>query len=65
MVQVQNLWYALSGISDLALLILVFVWGFNFARLDQTKAHKHHYGLWTLTSLAATVLFMLLAGSGK
>ncbi|GAW99064.1 hypothetical protein [Secundilactobacillus mixtipabuli] len=61
----QTLWYILSGLSDFILLILVFVWGFDFARKDRSKAHKHHYGLWTLCSMMATFIFMMLAGSGK
>jgi hypothetical protein len=50
-----------SGISDLALIVLIFAWGFDFARKDRTKANKHHYGIWTLTAMLATAVFMFLA----
>ncbi|GEP24394.1 MAG: hypothetical protein ABF679_00805 [Lentilactobacillus diolivorans] len=58
--------YVLSGISDLCLLVLIFAWGFDYARKDRSKIkHKRHYGLWALVSLVLTVVLMLMAGSGQ
>ncbi|GEO74356.1 hypothetical protein FD30_GL000118 [Levilactobacillus namurensis DSM 19117] len=62
----QTAWYVLSGIADLALLVFIFLWAFDYARLDKSKVkHKRHYGLCTFASLAATIVFMLLSGAGK
>ncbi|KJW12654.1 hypothetical protein VC81_08180 [Levilactobacillus spicheri] len=56
----------LSGIADLALLVFIFLWGFDYARLDKSQVkHKRHYGLCTFASLAATIVFMLLSNAGK
>ncbi|HIW71231.1 MAG TPA: hypothetical protein H9875_01260 [Candidatus Levilactobacillus faecigallinarum] len=62
----QTAYIVLSGISDLALLVFIFLWGFDFARKDRPKnARKHHYAWYTLASLAATFVFMFLSGAGK
>ena len=62
----QTTLYVLSGLGELALLVFIFLWGFDYARLDKSKIkHKRHYGLYTFISLAATITLMLLSGAGK
>ncbi|MFD1124874.1 hypothetical protein ACFQ22_05770 [Lentilactobacillus raoultii] len=56
----QNILYVLSGISDLSLIVLIFLWGYDYARKEK-PAHNHHYGLWTLAMLAVTVVLMFAA----
>lgn len=58
----QNILYVLSGISDLSLIVLIFLWGFDFARKEKPK-HNHHYGLWTLATLMVTVVLMMAASA--
>ncbi|MCT3398829.1 hypothetical protein [Lentilactobacillus hilgardii] len=60
----QNILYILSGISDVSLIVLIFLWGFDYARKEKLK-HNHHFGLWTLATLALTVVLMFAAGAGK
>ncbi|EEI25527.1 hypothetical protein [Lentilactobacillus hilgardii] len=48
----------------MSLIVLIFLWGFDYARKEKPK-HNHHFGLWTLATLALTVVLMFVAGAGK
>ncbi len=58
----QNILVILSGVADLSLIVLIFAWGYEFARKDKPK-RNHHFGLWTLATLILTVVLMLAAGA--
>ncbi|WP_283680070.1 hypothetical protein [Lentilactobacillus sp. Marseille-Q4993] len=57
----HNLLVTVSGICDVLLLVFLFLWIFEFARIDKQPSQKRHYGPIVLILLVATAGLMYVA----
>ncbi|EHL98504.1 hypothetical protein FEZ41_05425 [Lentilactobacillus parafarraginis] len=56
--------YILSGISDVMIIVFIFMAMYEFARKDQTKPN-HHFGWWAIFCIALTFGLLVLASPSR